>query len=230
MHKGVVAATLAVAVMAVTACASAEPATLAPGANPPSSEAPIQTPVGTPRPASEKCTGIPTMEPGNVDSIPKFSPDPALAPVFPNVFGGMAPGITFGRWMDAACVFGGETVVQDYVARLPNVDFETLMWANAFDTSETSFDSIQLAALRTPGHDADELSGLFLPLVFGAVGSEPDEFVYTQSSAIVGGKNVTLWTDTNNGEVTYAYVSGDTIYGLTKATRDVAETVFAEFP
>jgi hypothetical protein len=231
MHRVRVAVTLAVVVVGLAACAASPGATQTPAITPTPSGVPTQAPVGTLVPVSDRCTGIPTLEPGNVDSIPKFSPDPALAPSFPNIGGGPSPAITFGRWLDSVCVFGGEAVVQQYVARLPNVDFETLMVGNSLDSLDTpNFDSVQLFAVRTPGHDANDLMGLFVQLILAVAGSEPDEVTVTPSPAKLGGKNVTLWTDVDNGKVYYAYVTGDTIYGLYNRTEELATTVFAALP
>jgi hypothetical protein len=227
MHRVVGAATLAVVVAGLAACAGSPGATQSPRNTAPSG---VPT-LAPPEPVSDKCTGIPTLDPGNLDSIPKFSPDPALAPTFPNIGGGPSPAITFVRWLDSVCVFGGEAVVQQYVVRLPNVDFETLMVGYSLDTLDTpNFDSIMLLAARTPGHDANELMGLFVQLMLAVAGTEPDEITVTQSTANIGGKNVTVWTNTATGKVTYAYVAGDTIYGLSDETEELAATVFEALP
>jgi hypothetical protein len=225
MDRLVVAALSAIAVVGLAACAADPGATQISASTAPPGGVATQAPVSTRRSVSDKCTGIPTLDPGNVDSIPKFSPDPSLAPTFPNIGGGPSPAITFARWLDSVCVFGGEAVVQQHVADLPNVEFETLMVGYSLDSLDTpNFDSIQLLALRTPGHDANELMGLFVPLILAGAGTGPE------TTANLGGKNVTLWTNADTGKVTYAYLSGDTIFGLSDETDDIAATVFEALP
>jgi len=178
------------------------------------------------------CTGIPTMDPGNVESIPHFSPDPALAPTFPDIDPVLAPAITYGRWLDSACVFGGDAVVQPFEAALPNVDFGKLSWGIANDTTGEAhgFASIFLLALRTPGRDASDVNRMFGPLLFGLTGSKPDAFTFTQTSATYGGKSVTVWTNTGNSDPTYVYMAGDTVYGLVHGKEQILDLVFEALP
>jgi hypothetical protein len=220
------------ALIVVTACAT-------PGTTPQPSPTPAPGGVPTQAPAdtgsadaSEKCTGIPTANPDNLGSIPKFSPDPADAPTFPNIGEELTPAISYARWLDSACVFGGEELVEQYVARLPNVNFETLMVATSNDMlgQDQNFASINLVALRSPGRDASELNAMFWPLALGSTGTGLNEVNYSQSTVSLGGKTVTVWTDPTSDEVTYSYVAGDTAYGLYHATEELAATVFAALP
>jgi hypothetical protein len=164
------------------------------------------------------------------DPIPSFSPDPALAPTFPDLGGEPAPAIDFARWLDTACFFGSADTVQQWVARLPNVDFSRLMVASAMDSlNDGSFTTLFEYAMRTPGHDATPLLPLFTDLVGGMGGSLPDQYPPAQSNVSIAGRTVSIWDNPQSGPV-YAFVSGDTVYGLGHATPELAEQVFPAFP
>jgi hypothetical protein len=174
------------------------------------------------------CAGIPTHVPG--DPFPAFSPDPALAPVFPDFGGDIAPAIEFARWLDTACFMGNEAAVQAWVAHLPAVNFNTLTVATfRHMPDDGTFTLITIYALRSPGQDAGPLLPSFLDLVGGMGGSLPGQFPPSQSNVSIAGRNVTIWNNTTLDKLTYAFVSGDTVYALDPATDELAARVFPLF-
>jgi hypothetical protein len=180
--------------------------------------------------AADLCAGIPVHVPGAVD-LPTFAlPDPGDAPPFPNVGGDMSPAIANAFWFDHACFFGGEAMVQPWLDQLPGINFKKLIVATADDMVEETFDTVNLFALSSPGQDATPMLPSFPQITLAAGGARPEEFHLSVSTATLAGRNVTVFTDANDDHVIYAFVSGDTLYGLRDATEDLAATVFGAFP
>ena len=88
-------------------------------------------------------------------------------------------------------------------------------------TSNTSCDT-SVFALQVQNGDPNSLLSAFV--------QDATNEGSTSSSASVGGKSVTKVTDPSDGTSFYAYVSGDTIYGVQADTDDDAATALGSLP
>jgi hypothetical protein len=81
---------------------------------------------------------------------------------------------------------------------------------------------VQLQVLRTPGGSAAEAIDVLVAI------EEPTD-PPTLSTATIGGKTVTVATD-SAGDEEYYYVSGDIAWFLAGVERSQAEVIFAALP
>ena len=88
-------------------------------------------------------------------------------------------------------------------------------------------EDVELQALRAPGGDASQIVTHYneIAAVFGQVfGNAEPTSAPTMTQASVGGKNVTVATDAD-GNKTYLYANGDTLWIVDNMTDDQAGTI-----
>lgn len=214
--------------LVVAACGGGATVTLAPGATlaPGTTPAPVVPTVAPPPvPVGNVCAGLPTF--GLQTPQPTFAQDTALIALFPaQIDGQPVENVQGARWIEVLCFYSGEAAVQQFVSRLPNISFATLTYA--FATVSVDDEDVSLGAFRTPGQDGNLIVQSF-PQMVNAIGGSTDPVQGTMSNANIGGKNVSVWTEAD-GDVSYLYVIGDSVFGVGDVTESQAAKVFAALP
>ena len=172
---------------------------------------------------------VPTVGPGGSVAVPTFAPDNDLAAKFPaSIDGSPVSDVTTALFVDVMRGFGAkDTDVQAIVAAFNTfgVDFGKVSFGSA--SYEVDDDTVQLTALRTPGGDANKIIQNYSLLagVFNTAPGATAEPVPALTQSNIGGKNITLATD-QDGNVTFLYVSGDTLFSW-DGTTDAQNTKIA---
>ena len=140
--------------------------------------------------------------------IPSFASDPDLAAKFPKTINGNTVSTPeTALYASVIAAFGGNAASDKFIQAMAalNVNPATMSYGNAsvdLNESET------ITALRAPGSSAATILSVAPQL---SVLLNPDEAAPTVAQMTIGGKNVTTLTD-SDGNVTYFYPSGDTLW------------------
>lgn len=215
--------------LAVAACGGAAPGTSqAPGAT---LAGPGQTVgfVATPVPGggtSQVCAGAPTFNP-LASEQPVLARDLELEALFPaQISGQPAEHLQSVRWFESLCM-SNPTGVDQMVQALPaGINPATFTYASASYPLDDG--TLSLSAFRTPGGDANVMVQNFNQLVL-VIGGTTAEQGGSMSTANIGGKNVSIWTQPD-GDKSYLYVRGDTLFGTTDLTDAQGAALFAALP
>lgn len=179
-------------------------------------------------PPGSECAAFPTFSPdGGFPSFPATR-DPTLEAKFPaQIDGQPVTGIESGRLLDTMCLFGGQEGVDRMRADAPpGIDLVNLVVGSAEATVEDQ--RVRMTAFRLPGQDGNQLLANIIALAQTVSGEEP-RFVGGVTAATAGGKNVSTMTDTN-GDVSYLYVSGDTLIVVDAISASQADKIFSAIP
>ncbi len=219
----IVASSLAVAACGGSTASPAPGTTPAPGAATPAPGGATPAPVG---PAGSECANIPTFDPQSL-ATPVLPVDATLMAKYPTTIAGQpitdAEAIPLVAFM---CELGGQSSLASLTAEstVLGVDFSTAVYGSFSATINS--DTITVTAIRFPNQDASQFmskvgqfGGLFGAASIGAI--------TTQS---LGGKNVSVSTQSGATSSTYLYTTGDTLFIIDNATSDEAATVLAALP
>jgi hypothetical protein len=204
---------------AIIGCSSAPATTptLAPGATP----APTQEPTLPPAVGGDLCAGQPTLS--AEAPAPSFAQDATLNSRFPTqVDGQPVTDISSVFWVQSTCYYGGS--LAGLAALFPAGTVQQISTGNA--QVELDDETVYISAFRFPGADPNVIFS-HLGEFTAALGGDPtDAANSTVTNANLGGKNVYVITDPD-GDVSYHYVSGDTIWTVDASTEATAGKVFA---
>ena len=163
-------------------------------------------------------------------AFPSFNTnaDPELAAKFPTQVGGQpVTDVQTVNFMEFFSAFGGgdayeQARIQAFVQLLASagIDASKLSFGNAKTT--VNGNDVQIQAFRTPGGSAATFISLWPQL---AAIDQTSNTPPTQGTANIGGKNVTTFTD-SDGNVTYVYPSGDTVWSVDTSDQAEAAAVF----
>ena len=161
-------------------------------------------------------------------SIPSFAPDTTLAAAFPTAING-APvtNVQTGLYIDILHFIGDDEEIATMQQTLGSIgiDLNSMSFGNASVTLDET--DLSIDALRVPGAQASAVIDNF-PLIAQALGSG-DQGDLTITPTSLGGKNISVGTDAE-GEISYLYPAGDTLWILSNMTQDEAGTILAALP
>jgi hypothetical protein len=200
--------------------------TLAPGQTATAALPTVAPGVVTPAPpvAGPLCAGMPTFS-IDAEATPVFAQDQALNAKFPAQINGQpVTDVQSGFWLQSMCYYGASA--EDMAA------FLALFPANiapqiSSGSAQVDLDgeSVFISAFRVPGADANIIFS-HIPEFIAALGGDPATAAdSTVTQGNVGGKNVYVVTD-SDGDVSYNYVSGDTLFTV-DSSETAAAAVFA---
>jgi hypothetical protein len=201
----------------VAACGGGTAATQAPGV-PGATTGPVVNP-----PAGNLCAGMPTFNPQA--PFPSFPADEALKAKFPaEIDGNPVTDVNSSYFIQFLCVFGDADAIGRFSQAFGNN--ATALSIGTGDV-EIDGDSVTISAFRLAGGDANQMLQ-HLPELAQAIGADPAQFANTTTSQTnIGGKTITVLTD-EDGDVTYLYPSGDTIWSIDGDTSpDASAKIFA---
>jgi len=186
------------------------------------------TPAVTPPPVGggSECAPFPTLNPASF-AVPSFAPDPAIESKFPAQIDGSTPTeVQSGSWLQFICYYSGQSGVDQLKSQGGN---SALISNLTFGSAKYTVgdNEVTVQAFRVAGADGNAIIQNISQFVAAAFGSSPEPF--TTSQANIGGKNVTVVTN-SDGTVSYAYVIGDTVISVSDVDQDQAATIFAAFP
>lgn len=155
--------------------------------------------------------------------------DPELEAQFPDeVDGQPVENVNSFRWLEYLCRFGeaGAADIAAGAAAAAGVNLLALTYGSGRATIAEQ--EIGIDAFRTPGVGANLLITQFpqMVLVFGGTTAEQGG---SMAQATIGGKDAFVWTQPDN-DVTYLYVHGDVMFGMTYVTEAEAATILAALP
>jgi hypothetical protein len=183
---------------------------------------PTAPPVG----GGSECSAFPTF---NLASpvIPSFTPDPVIVALFPaEIDGQPVTNVQSASWIQTICFYGGQAKVDQLKATasggalLANLTFGSA-------TANVGGSDVNIAAFRLAGQDGNAILQNASLFVAGLTGQTPEPFTTTQTN--LGGKAITILTD-SGGDITYAYVKGDTVITIDNADATQAATILAALP
>jgi hypothetical protein len=223
------AALIALVLAVVIAGCSSGPAgsstpgvTLAPGATPAPTQAPGPTQTPPPVDVGQVCGATPTY---SVDApTPSFAQDETLNARFPTqVDGQPVTGVNSGFWLQSMCYYGSSSeALARFIAIWPPNTAQLI--STGYAHVELDGESVSIQALRVPNSDPTIIFS-HIPEFIEALGGDPaDAANTTVTTKNIGGKNVYVVDD--DGDLSYDYVSGDTIWSISDS-EDVAAKVFA---
>lgn len=191
------------------------------------------TPVGTGDPfasipigADQACITVQTFDPNSPLFGPSFPPDSQLEAKFPaQIDGQPVTRISSFYWAQAVCFYNGPAGVNQLASSMPGINAARLSYASAEATVNEV--PITLTAFRTPGGDGSAIVEWIVQLASGLGAQAPTG---TMSQGSMAGRDVYLWTDQGNDSVTYGYVSGDTLFGVSGVDASQAAKVIAALP
>ncbi|HUP83284.1 MAG TPA: hypothetical protein VM284_03740 [Candidatus Limnocylindria bacterium] len=228
-----VAAVSAMFVLTLVGCSTAGPAgtasqppgvpTLPPGVP----TLPPGVPTFPPVDGASVCAGQPTYS-ADASATPVFAQDATLNAAFPTTINGQpVTDIQSGFWLQSMCYYGASAQeVASFLAIFPAALAPQISSGSA--DVELDGETVDIQAFRVPGSDANLIFS-HIPEFIAALGGDPASAandVVTQSN--IGGKNAYVITD-EDGDVTYNYVSGDTVWSV-DASESAAAAVFAALP
>lgn len=221
------AAVCAALLIALVACSAAPGATLPPGVTQPPGGVPTQAPGPTQAPpvvnVGNLCAGLPTYSPDA--PIPSFAHDDTLNARFPTqVDGQPVTDIQSSFWVQTTCFYGGSAEdLARFAAIWPAGTAPQISSGSA--QIELDDDTVYIQAFRFPGADPNPIFS-HLPEFTAALGGDPEDAANsTVTTTNLGGKNVYVVTQ-SDGDVSYHYVSGDTVWTV-DAEETTAAKVFA---
>lgn len=206
--------------MLVLACGGGASATPAPGA-------PGQpTTPAVAVPPAQLCAGQPTFSLATPQ--PSFAQDNELNAKFPTTIDGQpVTGIQSGYYLTFLCYLGNTEQVNRFAGSVPGTNLAALSFGSA--RANVGGEDISISAFRLPGGDANQIIQHFAEFAV-AIGADPSSITgSTQTQATIGGKAAYIFTD-EDGDVTYVYPSGDTVWSVSGSTEEQAGTVFAALP
>ena len=230
--RSIVLAALSAALLISIAACSGPGATLAPGAT--------ATPVGATLPPTAPPTAGPTQAPPPVDvaqvcagqatyspdaPLPSVAQDDTLNSRFPTQIDGQpVTGVHSGFTLQSLCYYATSTEnVARFVALWPPGTAALISYGYA--QVELDGDTVYFNALRTPGADPSLIFS-HIPEFLAAFGGDPATAANTTvTTSNLAGKNVYVVTSAA-GDVSYGYVSGDTIWSV-NGDEATATKVFA---
>jgi len=162
-------------------------------------------------------------------AIPSFNPDNDLAAKFPKTVDGQPlTNVQTYLFVDILGFGGGDQgKIQQLAQSLAGFGIDLNKLSGGSADATIGGEDVQLQALRAPGGDANQIVTHYneIAAVFRQVlGSAEPTAAPTLSQANVGGKNVTVATD-SEGSKTYLYASGDTLWIVDNMTDDQAGTM-----
>jgi hypothetical protein len=166
---------------------------------------------------------IPSIE------VPSFAPDNDLAAKFPKTIDGQ-PVTNLQTYLFVDLLgFGGQNQaqIQQLSQSLAGFGIDLSKLSGGSANASIGGEDVQLQALRAPGGDASQIVTHYseIAAVFNQVFGNPQPTTApTLSQATVGGKNVTVATDAE-GNKTFLYATGDTLWILDNLTDDQAGTI-----
>ncbi len=207
--------------LAIAGCGGNSPAATGPGGGTPVPGQPTAAPVGA---AGHECDNIPKID-VTASATPVIPVDDVLLAKYPASVGGQpitnpsaVPLLAF------ICEFEGQSGISTIATE------STVLGVDFSHASEGSFtatvngNSVDVTAIRFPGQDAGQLVSKFSQ--FGALFGASAVGAITQTN--IGGKNVSVSTDSGSTNSTYLYVSGDTLFIITDvAVADVTPVLQA---
>ncbi len=168
---------------------------------------------------------MPRDNPG--DTLP-LTPDRALEATFPVLLDGQPlVDLASGRWIETVCSLGGEGSVDAALATVP-AGFTLTDLRVASAQAQVDGLAVEITAFRLPGHSGSEL----LPVV-GALSSavSPGRPKFASFDPVtLGGKNVSHWSDSLTGAVSYLYAHDDILFIIDNVTLSQANKVLAALP
>jgi hypothetical protein len=213
-------AALAAAIVGCSSGPAATP-TLAPGATP----APTQSPGPTAPPVvvGDLCAGLPTFS--AEAPAPSFAQDDTLNSRFPTqVDGQPVTSISSAYWVQTACYYGGGASLSGLATVFPAGTVPQISTGSA--QVELDDETVYISAFRFPGADPNLIFSHLAEFAAALGGDPADAADSTVTMANLGGKNVYVITDPD-GDVSYHYVSGDTVWTVDANTEATAGKVFA---
>jgi hypothetical protein len=177
-------------------------------------------------PTTGDCAGIPTIPHDHPPDTLNLTRDPTLEAKFPDLIDGMPVGdVASGKWIETLCTLGGQASVDTARA---NVPAGTDLAALTVGSGQTVVDglAVTITAFRLPGHQGAELIPMIGGLSSALTGSAP-KFTSDLEDVTVGGKSVKRWTNAADGQVSYLYSSGDTLFVIEGVTPSQADKVVA---
>jgi len=210
--------------MLVLACGGGTSATLAPGQTPAPVGQPTSPPVAVP--PAEACAGQPTFSLATPQ--PSFAQDTELTAKFPTTIDGQpVRNAQSGYYLTFLCYLGNSEQVTRFTQSIPGTNLAQLSIGSAQAT--VGGESLTISAFRLPGGDANQIIQHFEEFAV-AIGADPSSMAgSTRTQATIGGKAAYVFTDPD-GDVTYVYPSGDTVWSVSGSTEEQAGTVFAALP
>lgn len=168
-----------------------------------------------------ECAAFPTINPAS-PVIPSFAPDTALEAKFPAEIDGVPlRDLESGSYLQTLCL-GGQAAV-DRIRGQVQFDLLTLTFAQAEATVDG--EDTQLQAFRAPGQDAS----VIIQTLIRVAQSGSTETIPPLVQATAGGKNVITTTDAD-GDTSYGYAVGDTLFLTDSITQSQADKIFAALP
>jgi uncharacterized protein YfcZ (UPF0381/DUF406 family) len=157
---------------------------------------------------------------------PSFPADEALKAKFPTQIDGQpVTDVNSSYFIQLLCLLGADA---DAIARFTQA-FGNNATAASIGTGhvELGDETVTISAFRLAGGDANQMLQ-HLPELAQAIGADPAQFANaTTSQTTIGGKTITVLTD-EDGDVTWLYPSGDTIWSIDGDTDpDAAAKIFA---
>jgi hypothetical protein len=207
--------------MLVLACGGGATATLAPGATP----APVGATVAPP-PVGNICAGVPTFSPQTPG--PVYPSDDVLKAKFPAEIGGNpVTNVQTGYYVSFICVLGDAEDIAKF-----SQTFGGNAAALTYGSGKVTVgdEDVTISAFRLAGGDSGQMIQNLGGLA-AALGGDPEELAnVTTTQTTMGGKPITVLTDAD-GDVTWIYPSGDTLWSVEGDTsEEAAGTVFAALP
>jgi len=202
----------------------------------PSVESPSAT-LAAPTAPSGAGTSPAATEPGAGGSfaLPSFASDSELAAKFPTTIDGQPVSNVQTYLFVDILKFAGQTDAQLQQLRQSlqsfGIDLDKLSAGSGDATVDGS--DVQLSALRAPGSNATDIVTHYVDIqaaVTAATGQPaPSQAPPTFTPATIGGKNVSVATDAD-GNKTYLYPSGDTLWSIDNVTDAQAAKIIAALP
>jgi hypothetical protein len=174
----------------------------------------------------QSCLTVQTFDPNSPLFGPSFPPDSQLEAKFPaQIDGQPVTQISSFYWAQAVCFYNGPAGVDELASSMPGINPQTLSFGSAAATVDG--EPVTITAFRSPGQDGDVIVQWIAQLASG-LGDQAPTGTLSQGSIL--GRNVYLWTDDDDGSITYGYVSGDTLFGLSGVDGSQATKVIAALP
>jgi hypothetical protein len=223
-------ASAAALLLVVVACSAAPATTSTPAggtAGPTqAATATIALPTAPPVGGGTECAASPTFSLAS-PVLPSFAPDPVIEALFPaEIDGQPVTNVQSASWIQSICFYGGQAQVDRLKATssggalLANLTFGSA-------TANVGGSDVTIAAFRLAGQDGNAMVQNASLFVAGLTGGTPEPFTTTQTN--LGGKAIYVLTG-QDGNITYAYVKGDTVITIDTADATQAATILAALP
>lgn len=183
------------------------------------------TPTAVPVAAGAECAGLPTYSPTSSSASVAYASDKTIEAKFPTQIDGQpVTSVTSGRFIEMLCYFGGQPGIDALRTSMPvSLNLMNMSVGSAAATVDGA--SVILSAFRIPGADGGQLLQDLASLASGS-GTDTPKFTLAElKDATVGGKAVKTWTDAT-GNVSYIYLTGDTMLMIDNVTPAQAEKIF----